>query len=478
MKIKYNNIIKILNVVIVIIITNTILTSCNTKEIIVEEDPISKIRNENKVIEEDPDDVILYDLFRNSYTFYQRLRNANGLYHNYLKINVDNPTGLGSIANQGMGLVGLCIANEMNWEADAEAKALQTLKAVAGLTVGIDIPRNAKGCFVHFFDIEDGHKDNVTTYSPIDTDIMLLGALFTKEYFSDNYEIATIVDDLVASVDQSKFVGDVNAGKVALSVGADGEPTGSWAAPYNEYMMVAWMAYKLAETNDAPAVQLWDLHYASTSTLSKAVYIDDNSNSYPVLSINTRRFTSMFTFMFNHALVHDFSNSPDYMDAMANAAMADKAWWNDCDFDPNIQSYEWGTGAGSAFKDDDHTKRAYTADRIHFVGDDYNRSNLQFIVSPHILAGFSPAKPTMVRNDLLAMYKDTRGMARYEIQPGEELLWRYSYLDTNWRATSIEGVDFSCMLFGMAALPQFLGPNFFNTYNDVFKDPGLGIEEY
>ncbi len=468
---------KIFRILIVVLFSLTIY-SCTTKEIIIDKEPISKTRNENKVIEDNPDDVIMNAIFRNSYTYYQRLRNSNGLYHNYLKIDEDSPTGLGSIANQGMGLVGLCIANEMNWESDAEAKALQTLKAIAGLTPGISIPRNAKGCFVHFFDIEDGHKNNITVYSPIDTDIMLLGALFTKEYFSSNTEIASIVDNLVASVDQSAFIGDVNDGKVALSVDADGNTIDAWASPYNEYMIVAWMAYNQAETDDAPAVQLWDLHYKSTSTLDKAVYVDDNNNSYPVLSINTRRFTSMFTFIFNYAFVHSFSNSSEYMDAMYNAAMADKAWWNDCDVDVEKQSYEWGTGAGSAFKDEDHTKRAYSADRIHMRGDDYNKGNLQFIVSPHILAGFSPVKPVEVRNDLLAMYKDERGMARYEIEPGKELLWRYSYLDKDWRARSIEGVDFSCMLFGLASLPQFLGPNFFNTYNNVFKDPGLGIDEY
>ncbi len=455
-----------------------IFTSCTTKEII-EEDSLSKKINESKKIEENPDDVILSELFRNSYLYYQKIRNENGLYRDHLKIFTEKQPSAGSIANQGMGLVGLCIANEMNWESDAEAMALQTLKAVAGLTSGIDIPRNAKGCFVHFFDIEDGHVNNVTEYSPIDTDIMLLGAMFTKEYFSDNTEIASIVNNLVATVDQSAFIGDVNIGQIALKVDEDGEQAGNyWALPYNEYMIVAWMAYNQAETDDDPAVQLWNLHYASPSTLSKATYIDDYGNSYPVLSVNTTRFTSMFTFIFNYALVHHFSDSPDYMDAMFNAAMADKAWWNDCDVDVEKQSYEWGTGAGSAFKDDDHTRRAYSADRIYMRGANYNKYNKQFIVSPHIVAGFSPVKPVEVRDDLLAMYKDARGMARYEIEPGKEVLWRYSYLDKDWRATTIEGIDYSCMLLGMASLPQFLGTNFFNVYNDVFKDPGLGLEEY
>ncbi len=250
----------------------------------------------------------------------------------------------------------------------------------------------------------------------------------------------------------------------------------SWAAPYNEYMIVAWMAKNQAgEDSEAPAVKLWNNHYESTTTLDKCVYVDGESNSYPVLSINTKRFTSMFTFIFNYALVHHFSNSSEYMDAMLQAGMADKAWWNDQVF-ANKQTYEWGTGAGSAFKDDDHTKRAYSADRIFLEGS--TDQNPQRIVSPHLLAGFGAVMPTEVRSDLLELYKDTRGQARYEILPGKELLWRYSYIDTDWRATSIEGVDFSCMIFGLASLPQFLGPNFFNTYNDVYAEPSLGLEEY
>jgi hypothetical protein len=41
----------------------------------------------------------------------------------------------------------------------------------------------------------------------------------------------------------------------------------------------------------------------------------------------------------------------------------------------------------------------------------------------------------------------------------------------------VQAVDFSTMLYGLAALPEYLGPEFFKTYNDFNFDPSTSVTE-
>jgi hypothetical protein len=50
-------------------------------------------------------------------------------------------------------------------------------------------------------------------------------------------------------------------------------------------------------------------------------------------------------------------------------------------------------------------------------------------------------------------------------------LWRYSLKQPNWKATEIQGIDYSTFLFGLASLPKFLGKKFFEKNNDFFAEP-------
>ena len=419
----------------------------------------------NTLSNQKSDDEILTELFRNSYGFYQKIRHTNGAYFDMFKL--EGTTDRGSVANIGMGLMSLCVGHEMGWEPDAEAMVLQTLKTVVDGTNEFYLSRNAKGCFIHFYDINTGAARG-TNYSPIDTDLLLGGALFAKRYFHNNNEIASYVDNLFNSVDHSVFVGDVNAGQIALSMNLNGTPSGSWTLPYNEYMIVAWFAKNQSPESDSPANQLWEKHYSSPENLKQCVYPGKNGTNYPVIAPSYYRFTTMFTFMFNHNFVHSFSFDPEYQEAMLMAMKADSAWWADrTELEVyGKQPYEWGTGAGVGAPDS-----KYSVDRICLpqnVNTDKDQ-NPNRNVSPHILAGFAPVAPERVRTDILAMYKDPRKIGQIELEPGKPILWKYSYIDLNWKPNKVEGVDYSCMVFGLAALPQFLGPEFFQVYNDFFN---------
>ncbi len=397
------------------------------------------------------DQEVLQQLYHNSYKFWQKLRADNGVYRDGFQLD-KKPSNRGSIANAGMGLMSLTIGHAQGWQDDAEQLVIQTLNTLSGLNSSFTPARNAAGCYMHFFNIHTG-KAKSTDFSPIDTGIMLLGAVFVKNYFNENKTIAHLVDNLLASVDQSKFIGDPKKGQIALSMKENGQASGAWTLPYNEYMIVAWLAKKQSTDANSPANQLWNNFYQSPSLLAKAYYGEEK---IPVLSVNKGWFTSMFTFLFNYYFVHHFSDSPEYLQAMKNAATADFSWWQSQGIH-GWKSYEWGTGAGA-------TLTGYSADRIFNHG--ARDENPYQIVSPHIIAGFSPVKPE-VKTDLLALYRDINQQAVYHLNGNTPLLWRYSLKDKAWRAEVIQGVDYSTMLFGLAALPEFLGPEFFNYYNQL-----------
>ncbi len=425
-----------------------------------------QVKPQKRVDAKDLSDKQITDaLLTSSYYFWQKIRHENGMYYDGFH-KKQKSTERGSIANAGMGLMSLCIGHELGFEPKAEAKVVKTLLTISGYTKGFKVSRNQKGCFIHFFEMNTGESIG-KNFSPIDTDIMIGGALFAKNYFPENAQIAMLADNLYKTVDHNVFVGDWRKGQIMLNMLEDGSADKGQTLPYNEYMIVAWMAKNHPNHNE-DSQKLWNKFYANTSKLKTAQYKDLE----PVISPSPKRFTSMFTFMFNYMYVHGFSNNPEFLQQMKNAALTDKAWWNDQDLEGK-QDYEWGTGAGINL-------RGYSADKIYLD----KLGNTNHIVSPHILAGFGPVIPNIVREDLIKMYRDDRLLGRFELEPSFEVLWRYSYKNTKWKAKSIQGVDFSTMLFGLSSLPEYLGPEFFNKYNDFFgenkkkdEDDGVGFNE-
>ena len=57
----------------------------------------------------------------------------------------------------------------------------------------------------------------------------------------------------------------------------------------------------------------------------------------------------------------------------------------------------------------------------------------------------------------------------------DPVLWRYSKSNTSWIPNEIIGIDYSSMLFGLATLTEYLGIDFFLTYNDFFTSSSLSI---
>ncbi len=413
------------------------------------------------------DQEILEILFKNNYEFWKAMRSEkSGAYCSHMEL-VGEENTRGSVANAGWGLMSVCVADAMGWEENAEALVIQTLESFAGENPKFDPPVNGTGTFKHFFDVHTG-KANGSNYSTIDTDILLAGALFTKRYFYKNKEIKRLVDKLWDSTNQESFIDDYSfkKGGINLILDKEGnqiiEPNGKpkrGIKPYNEYMIIGSLAKNQAierKLKNSKAVTAWDNTYGDVSSLKTYSY----AGQVETLAGGGRdRFPTQFIHIFNYFLCHEFSDSPEYVKYFKNAGAIDRMWWQSLGLKERTP-YEFGVSAGAGLT------KGYSIDHLGQPRDIHGNPDL--IASPNTMAGFSPVFPKMGRA-LVYVYKN-RPRAIYTI-PGTdiELLWRYSFRYPDWRAIKIHGVDYSTMIFGMAALPEFLGPEFFNIHNDYFN---------
>lgn len=383
---------------------------------------------------------ILANLFRNSYRVYELQRNAKGIYRDS-KLFSGADYHPASVANVGIGLMSLCIADKMQWTTNASQQVITTLRTIMGSDPAFHLDRNSAGFPRHFVDMETGAQAWSSEYSTIDAAIMVNGALFCKKYFSTNTTIANLADSLYKSINWSKAIANPTAGTMYLSLDANGNGIGTTSV-YNEYMLVAYLAYKAENGAGGNATTLWNNFFANTANLPKSNYW-----GFETLTDYPGSFLPDFIPQFCYYMCNPYSASTQYMTYMNNSMQADKKWWS---FTSGIGLYEWGLGAGS------DPSTGYHADRI----DD----NANKIVSPHIISGFIPIN-SAAKDDLVSMYNANKGV--YTL-PGstDKILWRYSITNSSWRAPEVQGVDFSTMLFGLASLTGNCGPAFFTTNNN------------
>ena len=380
-------------------------------------------------------------LFYNSYKMFEFLRTDQGVYADAARFEGEQFHPV-SIATIGVGLISVCIANEMNWINNAEELVLQTLNTISGNTRGFSPERNKHGFFRHWINAQNGSREWNSEFSSIDTGILVSGALFCKEYFSSNLEIKKIATSLYESINWSSAIANAETGEIYMTFKTGGEGINT-TRPFNEYMIVAWLAMNYKQ-NNLEATKLWNNYYSSPIFLPKSSF-----NNIEVLTDRPGHFLSSFVIQFPYYMCNYFMASEEYLRYFDNAMVIDKMKWQEID---KNESFVWGTGAGAS-----PVESGYHADNIN--------SNPGNICSPHIIAGFVPINPESL-DDLEKLI--TKSEAIYEIPENQNLpiIWRFSSSNDNWRASDIQGIDFSTMLFGIASHPNFLGIDFFSKYND------------
>ena len=400
----------------------------------------------------------LYQLFRNSYRVIESQRLPNGMYRDS-KIVVSGGTDYHpvSVANVGVGLVSLCIADRAGFEPNAEAQVTETLRTILGENPEFsefNPDRNPTGYYRHFLDPESGENAWESEYSTIDAAILVSGALFAKNYFAQNRTIGAYADRLFNSINWGLAVYRTSTGEIYLEMREDGYPTGARTRPFNEYMIVANMARLEDRTGDKIGTAVWNT-WTNLDQFATANYW-----GYQVLtdSRTSDGFISDFTIQFPYYYVNWATTNGTYNSYMRNAMNADRRYYSNISgLYPALQPNEWGLGAGS-------NDGGYHADAIN--------NHPQRIVSPHIVGGFLPLDDLRIRRtrgDLNAMLSQNKG--NYTLPDGTPFIWRYSLDNPDWRANAVQGIDYSTMLYGLAH--YYLGSDFFRTYNNFsVSSPG------
>lgn len=400
-------------------------------------------------------DPTITTLFQNSCKVIDAMRLPGGIYLDALALGGAGAKPAALNAN-GVGLISLCISDAMykktgdaiNWDANAESKALKTIKEWIRLknTPGAT---NVNGLFYRYFKPTDGSWVWVTEHSTIDNAILAAGFLFCRNYFHNNSEIVENTNLLLNSMDFTAAIPPT--GNQMYMILDDNGKGSALTSPFNEYLILAWFAknsnssfpgYNRAQT-------YWNSKFSNPNSLPKYNYPAGN----PTLSGGSNFAQSSFQIQFCFYYCNYFGNNTDYMNYLNNMATADKSWWKNAVGQQTV----WGCGAGEI------PGGGYSADAVN--------SNSQKIVSPHIIAGFSPSA-TDVKADLIALYAEGKGNGVYKI-PGtnREFIWRYKLNQPALKTSYVQAVDFSTMIYGLAALPEYLGANFFTTYNNFNYKP-------
>jgi uncharacterized membrane protein len=410
-------------------------------------------------INSDPNpSTFITELFQNSYKVFKDIRQSNGVYLDALALGGATAKPA-AIAANGIGLMALCISGAMhaktadavNWDSAAANQVIATTQTF------INFKNNGKtngaGMFHRYFKWDTGDLDGGWSgeYSTVDNAIFAMGLIMCKNYFSSNATIVANVNTLLGAMDYTKAIYPT---QIAMVLDQSGDTGSAFTIPFNEYMLVAWLAKNANSSNPgyAKSQTFWDTYFANPTTAPVT-----HPDYWGYVTLSDGGFTSSFVPQFSYYFVNYFKSNTSYMNYYNNWLLSDKLY---AIHTGATTSYEWGCGAGEIPGD------GYSADKV--------TENPNKIVSPHIIAGFSSIYSN-TKSDLLSLYNNDTGAAVYPLpsNTAKKVLWRYMRENTAPRTKYIQAVDYSTMLFGLASLPEFLGVNWFSSFNSVLAGSGL-----
>jgi hypothetical protein len=248
----------------------------------------------------------------------------------------------------GFALLSLSAFDHLGKLPDAEQRVISILNAYAGNTPGVNPDRSADGHFYHWLNLTNGSRADgwVDGYTTIGSALLVAGAQFAANHFSDNPTIAALADQLTTSTDFNAAIHPSLDGRIYLLMNEFGGGTGGSVRPWNEYMLVESLALRQVGDNArAHAIKhLWldpdnvpKRSYGGISTLT-----DNAANFAPAFWVQQQQF-------FNG----DFRDNPEFQQFFENQMNADKL------YSANAlgESFRYGLTAGVS-------PQGYAADRI------------------------------------------------------------------------------------------------------------------
>jgi hypothetical protein len=283
---------------------------------------------------------------------------------------------------------------------------------------------------MHFIDVKTGRGKS--EYSTIDTAILVSGALMARNTFADA-AIRREADELWNSIDWAAAVHSTDPALPQFFLTGqqiDGKAKGS-ITMFNEYLMLAWFC-QLSE-NEKKGTKARTFIMPDLAKMPKVAY-----RGRLVLSNKPGWLHTSFLVQFPFFMTN-LCDDDQFFSWTAAQAVADR--------DTCTGTYKdrsaWGVAPGAT------PLKGY--DVFSYA------DNHENVVSPRIVAGFIPVHP-IAAEDLFLRHQDPKHRMKL---PFGTILPRFVPDNPTWKPQRIAGVDFSCLLFGMAAHHPKLGMRFF-----------------
>jgi hypothetical protein len=221
----------------------------------------------------------------------------------------------------GFALLALSALDHLNKLPDAEQRVETILSAYTGHRPGVVPERSTDGHFIHFMNINTGGPAGGgwdASYTPIGTALLVAGAEFARNHFSDNATIASLTQQLNDSVDFDAAIDPSLNGRIYLNMTKAGGGAGGTVRPFNEFMLVHSLALREENNDRALAVKhLWqDIDYLPKRSFQGISTLTDNPNA----------FAPAFWVQQMHFFNGDFRQSPEFESYFRSHQEADRLY--------------------------------------------------------------------------------------------------------------------------------------------------------
>jgi hypothetical protein len=221
----------------------------------------------------------------------------------------------------GFALLALSALDHLGKLPDAEQRVETILSAHAGQKPGVVPERSADGHFMHFLNITTGGPAGGgwdASYSPISTALLVAGAEFARNHFSDNGTIASLTQQLNDSVDFDAAIHPSLTGGIFHNMTKAGGGAGDLARPFNEYMLVHSLALREGDNDRALAVKH---RWHDVDFLPKRSY-----QGISTLTDDASEFAPAFWVQQMHFFNGDFRHSDEFETYFTNQQLADRQY--------------------------------------------------------------------------------------------------------------------------------------------------------
>jgi len=431
------------------------------------------------------EDAALRNLARGNYEVWRRARNPKSgvtTDHIDLRFPAQRDWNQGATGPTGIGLIFEVVGDAMGWatRVQAQQRVTTTLQTMSGLTPGITIAK-IRGFFPVFFDCLSG-KGNAASVSPMSSGLFMQGALFAKTFYEQNdpgsastKRISELALGLFDSCKYDELLCDTAVnGTISWDpehgtgvpfcavVNADASPgcTGvNYPAKkdgfynYDEEMYTVALAYQACAAKGGGTCGSNAVNAMWKSWQGRRMHPNHEYKGHKLLSM-----WSGYIVHLVYYTTSAFNSDATYTSLFKSHWQADWTFFNSSSNYAGLRGrYGLGAGVTAAWCSGLPAAKqtTYLADRL-----DNPQSPSCRNYSPYVVAGYLPAAPAQIKQQLLQLLEDGESVLAVPNSTWH-VLWRKPLLDPSFNS-HLTMVDFSSELFGLSTL--WTEPSFFQKY--------------